>query len=98
MTASEIARNLGYTNLDAILAPIIYHCVPHPVLATLQTHFHDLIRDDLHTLAHEVADLRFPDLVVLTELRIPLMWFPLKPRGLKKVRVSCVSVLQGVTG
>lgn len=95
MTAAEIARNLGYTDLYTVLAPIIYHFVPHAVLTTLQAHFHDLIRNDLRARPHEIAELRLPDLVVLTELRVPLMWFPLKPEGPKKVRVSCVSVVTG---
>ncbi|KAH6667471.1 hypothetical protein B0J14DRAFT_704554 [Halenospora varia] len=79
MTAAEIARELGYTDLFTLLAPTIYHCVPYDVLATLQEHFHGLIRLQLHQLPQELANLRLPELVVLTELRVPLMWFPLKP-------------------
>jgi hypothetical protein len=88
MTAAEIARELGFTDLYDILAPVIYHCVPNAVLATLQTHFHDLIRFDLRGAAQELATLRLPDLVVLTELRMPMMWFPLKSRRLNGIRVS----------
>jgi hypothetical protein len=88
MTAAEIARDSGFTDLYNVLAPVIYHCVPSTVLATLQTRFHDLIRFDFHESTHELANLRLPDLVVLTELKVPMMWFPLKPRGLNRVRVS----------
>jgi hypothetical protein len=93
MTAAEIARELGFTDLYDILAPIIYHCVPSAVLAMLQTHFHDLIRFDLRGATQELATLRLPDLVVLTELRMPMMWFPLKSRRLNGVRVSLLCFL-----
>jgi hypothetical protein len=88
MTAAEIAAELGYTDLCAVLAPFVYHCIPHDMLATLQTHFHDLIRKDLSGWECKIVDLRLPDLVVLTELKEPLMWFPLKPSALSRVRVS----------
>jgi hypothetical protein len=93
MTAAEIARELGYTDLFTVLAPTIYHCVPYDVLATLQEHFHGLIRLQLHQLPQELANLRLPELVVLTELRVPLMWFPLKPAVTGSARVGCVSLL-----
>jgi hypothetical protein len=88
MTAAEIARDSGFTHLYNALAPVIHHCVPSAVLATLQTRFHDLIRVDLRESTQELANLRLPDLVVLTELKVPIMWFPLKPRGSNRVRVS----------
>lgn len=93
MTAAEIARELGFTDLYDILAPIIYHCVPSAVLAMLQTHFHDLIRFDLRGATQELTTLRLPELVVLTELRMPMMWFPLKSRRLNGVRVSSLCLL-----
>jgi hypothetical protein len=88
MSAAEMASELGYTNLSTVLAPIIYHCIPHDVLAILQTHFHSLIRKDFYGKEREIADLRLPDIVVLTELEEPLMWFPLKPSALTRLRVS----------
>ncbi|OKL58457.1 hypothetical protein UA08_06368 [Talaromyces atroroseus] len=86
MTAAEIAYELGYTHLRAILAPIVYHCIPHDVLTTLQMHFRNLIRKDLYGQSGEIASLRLPDLIVLTELKEPLMWFPLKPNPLRRSR------------
>lgn len=91
MTAAEIARDLGFSDLCNVLAPVIYHCVPSSVLATLQTHFHNLIRFHLRASTEEIANLRLPDLVVLTELKVPTMWFPLKSRSLNRVRVSSLS-------
>ena len=91
MTAAEIARDSGFSDLYNVLAPVIYHCVPSTVLATLQTHFHGLIRFHLGASSDELTNLRLPDLVVLTELRVPMMWFPLKSRGLDRVRVSSPS-------
>jgi hypothetical protein len=88
MTAAEIARDSGFTELYNVLAPVIYHCIPSAVLATLQTRFHERIRLDLRDSTGELANLRLPDLVVLTELKEPMMWFPLKPRGVNGVRVS----------
>jgi hypothetical protein len=93
MTAAEIARELGFTDLYDVLAPVIYHCVPSTVLAMLQTHFHDLIRFDLRGATQELATLRLPDLAVLTELKMPMMWFPLKSRKLNGLRVSSLCFL-----
>ena len=95
MTAAEIASELGNAHLCDILAPLIYHCIPHDILATLQTHFHNLIRKDLDAQGPEVTNLRLPDLVVLTELKEPLMWFPLKPSALQRVRVSRAPLIHG---
>lgn len=91
MTAAEIARDSGFSDLYNVLAPVIYHCVPSGVLAALQTHFHDLIRFHLRASTEKLANLRLPDLVVLTELKVPMMWFPLKSRSLNRVRVSSLS-------
>lgn len=82
MTAADIAREIGYTEVLEILAPRIYHTIPHDVLATLRTHFHSLICEDVNETSH----LRLPDLDVLTELKEPLMWFPLKPSPPNRIR------------
>ncbi|GAM42493.1 hypothetical protein TCE0_044r16524 [Talaromyces pinophilus] len=86
MTVAEIARELGYTHFCGILAPFVYQCIPHRVLASLQKDFHNLIRKDLQKQKCRIADFRLPDLVVLTEMKEPLMWFPLKPSPVKGVR------------
>lgn len=93
MTAAEIASELGYTYLCGILAPFVYQCIPHHVLASLEKQFHNLIRKDLQRQRCRIADFRLPDLVLLTELKEPLMWFPLKASPLNGVRVSWFSFI-----
>lgn len=71
---------MGYLHLTDILAPVIYHPVPHPTLARLQALFHTMIRAD----CEDVSDLVLPELVTLTELKVPEMWFPLRYKGAKE--------------
>ena len=42
--------------------------------------FHEMIRADFG----ELSDLVLPDLVTLTELKVPEMWLPLKRNGVKE--------------
>jgi hypothetical protein len=56
-----------------MLAPVIYHSVPPKTLARLESQFHEIIKADL---GERVAHLILPDLVALTELKVPEMWFP----------------------
>lgn len=89
MTAIEMAREMGYSHLYNILSPIIRHNLPPMALHCLQKQFHDIIRTDLG-LQGEANDIRLPELVVLTELEVPEMWFPLKPpdsTGLKVINL-----------
>ncbi|KAM3074467.1 hypothetical protein ACMFMG_002729 [Clarireedia jacksonii] len=78
MTALEIAQYLGAAHLEPVLAPLIYHAVPNHVMSRLQERFHGLVREDLGR--HATKGLRLPELDVLGELRMPLMWFPLRKR------------------
>ena len=64
-----------------VLNSEIFYPISHPMLTTLQTHFHNLIRSNLSTRPNELAALRLPDLLVLTELELPMMWFPLESEG-----------------
>jgi hypothetical protein len=57
---------------------VIYHTVPHQTLARLQSLFYEIIRADLRG---NMAHLVLPDLVALTELRVPEMWFPVGDQG-----------------
>lgn len=66
--------------VDVLNSEVLYP-ISHPILTTLQTHFHNLIRSSLSARPNELAALRFPDLLVLTELELPMMWFPLKSEG-----------------
>jgi len=81
MTAVEIAVAIGRWDLVGVLNSEILYSISHSVLETLQTHFHNLIRSNLYARPHELALLRLPDLIVLTELELPMMWFPLKSEG-----------------
>jgi hypothetical protein len=102
MTALEIAQYLGATHLESVLAPVIYHVVPNSVLSRLQERFHGLVREDLGRRA--AKSLRLPELEVLGELRVPLMWFPMrKSQGGEGARVcivlaSCFGAFLGVAG
>ncbi|KIW61705.1 hypothetical protein PV05_01795 [Exophiala xenobiotica] len=77
MTALEMARFLGFRHLYDILSPVLHHTIPHTTLDKLQQNFHDLIRTHLAGL-REGANLRLPELELLTELKNPEMYFPLK--------------------
>ena len=84
MTALEIAMAIGHWEIVDVLNSEILYPVSHPILTILQTHFHNLIRSNLSARPNELAALRLPDLPVLTELELPMMWFPLKSEGPKK--------------
>ena len=79
-----MAKALGRRELYAILEPEILFPVPRSTLEILETHFHALISNTLAAQSHELAMLRLPDLVVLTELELPVMWFPLKSKEPRK--------------
>ena len=84
MTALEIAMAIGRWELvDLLNSEILYPISPF-ILTRLQTHFHNLIRSSLSARLSELAVLRLPDLLILTELEVPMMWFPLKSEGLTK--------------
>jgi hypothetical protein len=78
ITAADIARYSKHIDLVGILAPVIYHPVPHETLARLESQFHDIIRADLGV---RMARFVLPDLVALTELKVPEMWFPVDDQG-----------------
>ncbi len=85
MTALEMARFLGFRHLYDILSPVLHHTIPHTTLDKLQQNFHDLIRTHLAGL-REGANLRLPELELLTELKNPEMYFPLKSPNIAMVR------------
>ncbi|TXK40345.1 ankyrin repeat domain-containing protein [Nonomuraea sp. C10] len=73
--AVDVARRKGHRHLVEPLTPAILHPVPEGTLATIQRHFHGLIRqraEDLVTLHR----LRLPELEPLTEQADPSCWFP----------------------
>ncbi|RHZ66867.1 uncharacterized protein CDV56_105112 [Aspergillus thermomutatus] len=80
LTAVEIAREVGYSDLWDILTPVIRHFVPARVLIDLEQKLHELIHTELAGFALPKY-LRLPQLVVLTELENPEMWFPIQPQS-----------------
>jgi hypothetical protein len=78
LTAVEIAREVGYSDLWGILTPVIHHYVPARLLIDPEQKFHELIHAELAGFA-VLKYLRLPQLVVLTELENPEMWFPTQP-------------------
>ena len=81
ITAADIARDNKNADLADMLAPVIYHSVPQQTLARLEWQFHKIISADL---GEGVAHLVLPDLVALTELKVPEMWFPVGEQGESK--------------
>ena len=77
MTPLELAQDLGYAELYSALSPTIRWPVPTSTLSTLQRRFHEIISTDLgdHIGSEHI---RLPELIVLTELATPQMWFPVK--------------------
>lgn len=87
MSALEIARSLGSKHLFDVLSPVIRHSIPCATLHKLQQNFHHLIRGDLAGRP-ENAQLRLPELELLTELENPEMYFPLKSPKIPMVTPS----------
>jgi hypothetical protein len=90
MTALEMARFLGFRHLYDVLSPVLHHTIPHATLDKLQQKFHELIRGHLAGL-RDGANLRLPELELLTELQNPEMYFPLKPP-----KIAMVSQYPGI--
>lgn len=82
MTAAEIAREMGYQDLLDILAPVVRHCLPAETLRHLQQQLHGLLKD-LISNDSLLLQLQLPELVVLTELENPVMWFPVYSAGIR---------------
>ena len=85
-----MAQQLGYSHMFDILSPVIRHNIPARTLDSLQQKFHDLIARDLEGWP-EQKYLRFPELVVLTELELPAMFFPIGSPDMKDLVVVQVT-------
>ena len=81
ITAADIAQDSKHADLADMLAPVLYHSVPPQTLARLESQFHEMIKADL---GERAAHLVLPDLVALTELKVPEMWFPVGEQGESK--------------
>ncbi|KIW42611.1 uncharacterized protein PV06_06143 [Exophiala oligosperma] len=77
MTSLEMPQFLGSRHLYRALSPAILHHIPPATLDRLQQHFRALIKDDLAG-QREGANLRLPELKLLTELQNPETYFPLR--------------------
>jgi hypothetical protein len=86
MTPVEMARALGFSGLSEILSPVIRHNIPARTLNTLESNFHDIIRGDLGDSVTK-THLRLPELIVLTELKVPFMQFLLHSADGIKLKV-----------
>lgn len=82
MTASEIAREMGYHDLFDILAPVIRHNVPLATMGRLQDRLHSLVENMIGDKSL-LQQLRLPELSVLTELESPVIWFPVHVGGVR---------------
>ncbi|SDC13510.1 ankyrin repeat domain-containing protein [Actinokineospora iranica] len=71
----DIALRGGHAHLGGLLMPVIRNPVPTDVLAALQKHFHDLVRERAASLVDK-HQLRLPELDPLTELADGRMSFP----------------------
>lgn len=74
-TAAEIARDMGYLELYALLCPIIRHPLPSRVMGNLQEQLHTLLKSLIND-GRLSSMLRLPEVSVLTELETPLLRFP----------------------
>lgn len=84
---------MGYHEIYTALCPIIRHPVPADVLARLQDQLHTLLRTIIND-SILAAVLWFPELSVLTELKAPLLRFPVYRSGnLQWVRIFSGSEL-----
>lgn len=71
----EIALRHHHAHLVGPLEPTLIRAVPADALATLEAHFHAIIRERAADLVEQQA-LRLPALDVLLELAEPRMWCP----------------------
>lgn len=84
MTALELARQFGYTQMYDILSPVVRHPIPLQTLQLLQEQFHGLIKQELGSQVVDDQHMHLPQLEVLTELDGELMWFPLAVHDLQE--------------
>lgn len=71
----DIARIKAHDQLIELLEPVYKIYVPYETLASIQKHFHAIIRGRVNDLV-EKSGLRLPELEPLLEMEQPRMWFP----------------------
>ncbi len=72
----DIARKKAHQHLIELLEPVYKIYVSQETLASIQKHFHAIIRGRTDDLV-EKSGLRLPELEPLLELEQPQMWFPI---------------------
>ncbi|KAJ7879414.1 hypothetical protein B0H13DRAFT_2543655 [Mycena leptocephala] len=90
-TPLDIARKFRHTHLYDILAPVIRHPLPNKTILQLEKSLHDIIQAECESNEEDIERMgksatRYPEVTVLTEMVIPLIWFPINeedvnPRG-----------------
>ncbi len=70
----DVAKRVGHSHLLAILQPEYRRDMPPDALQSIQGHFHDLIREQVGSLAEDEGQ-RLPQLEPLLEVEKPRMWF-----------------------
>ncbi|KAJ7437391.1 hypothetical protein FB451DRAFT_1305653 [Mycena latifolia] len=90
-TPLDLARGARHTHLYEILAPVIRHPLPSKTILKLEESLHNIIRAECESNGDDIERMRksatrYPEVIVLTEMVIPLIWFPINeeavnPRG-----------------
>ncbi|KAJ7814550.1 hypothetical protein B0H14DRAFT_3747511 [Mycena olivaceomarginata] len=81
LTPLDIARQFRHIHLYDILAPVIRHPLPSKTILKLEESLHNVIQTECKLNAEAVemgkSATRYPEVTVLTEMVIPLIWFPI---------------------
>jgi hypothetical protein len=73
--AVDIARRRGNSGIVPLLEPAYARNVPENILGTIEKKFHRHVRNNTRNLV-DAHRLRLPQLEILLELDVPLIWFP----------------------
>ncbi|KAK7018254.1 hypothetical protein R3P38DRAFT_2981939 [Favolaschia claudopus] len=83
----DIARKFQHAHLYDLLAPVIRHPVPAKTMLRLEAGLHEIIQSECKLNESDFASMseratRYPEVSVLTELVLPLIWFPMNEEDL----------------
>ncbi|KAJ7041809.1 hypothetical protein C8F04DRAFT_1078810 [Mycena alexandri] len=82
LTPLDIARQFQHAHLYNILAPVIHHPLPSKTILNLEQSLHQVIQTECNLNDEDVewmhkSATRYPEVTLLTEMVIPLIWFPI---------------------
>ncbi|KAJ7310631.1 hypothetical protein DFH08DRAFT_898644 [Mycena albidolilacea] len=81
LTPLDIARQFRHIHLYDILAPVIRHPLPSKTILKLEESLNNVIQTECKLNDDGVemgkSATRYPEVTVLTEMVIPLIWFPI---------------------